>query len=67
MNDYENEYEFEGEYRDELKATYPCPDIECDGIVEYEASGYWQCSECSFRAKHINIGYVRRTPTGWLI
>lgn len=37
----------------ELDAAYPCPDIDCDGVVEYETTGYWQCSECSFRQKHI--------------
>ena len=37
----------------ELDAAYPCPDIDCEGIVEYETTGYWQCSECSFRQKHI--------------
>ena len=39
--------------RNDLDAAYPCPDIDCDGVVEYETTGYWQCSECSFRTKHI--------------
>ncbi len=46
----------ESEYfdtRTELDACYPCPDVDCDGVVEYETTGYWQCSECSFRTKHI--------------
>ena len=46
----------ESEYfdtRTELDACYPCPDVDCDGVVEYETTGYWQCSKCSFRTKHI--------------
>ncbi len=39
--------------RTDLDAVYPCPDVECEGVVEYEITGYWQCSECSFRTKHI--------------
>lgn len=39
--------------RTDLDAVYPCPDVECEGVVEYETTGYWQCSECSFRTKHI--------------
>jgi len=27
------------------QAAYPCPDIDCDGVVEYETTGYWQCSD----------------------
>lgn len=38
--------------RSELDACYPCPDVDCDGVVEYETTGYWQCSKCSFRTKH---------------
>ena len=50
----EDEYFEElGYQRTDLDAAYPCPDIDCNGIVEYETSGYWQCSECSFRQKHI--------------
>ena len=38
----------------ELDAQYPCPDLDCDGVVTYEReTGHWQCSECSFRQKHI--------------
>lgn len=39
--------------RTDLDAAYPCPDVECDGVVKYETTGYWQCSECSFWAKHV--------------
>ena len=42
-----------GYQQTDLDAAYPCPNIDCNGIVEYETSGYWQCSECSFRQKHI--------------
>jgi hypothetical protein len=37
----------------DLDAVYPCPDVDCDGVVEYERTGHWQCSECYFRDKHI--------------
>ena len=46
----------------ELDAVYPCPDIDCEGIVEYE-TGYWQCSECSFRQKHISS--IPAKSQGW--
>ena len=50
----EDEYFEElGYQQTDLDAAYPCPDIGCNGIVEYETSGHWQCSECSFRQKHI--------------
>jgi hypothetical protein len=39
--------------RTKLDACYPCPNVDCDGVVEYETTGYCQCSECSFRTKHI--------------
>lgn len=53
----------ESEYfdtRTELDACYPCPNVDCDGVVEYETTGYWQCSECSFRTKHIENSNHRR-------
>jgi len=40
--------------RTELDAIYPCPAMDCGGVVGYETTGHWQCSECSFRAKHIS-------------
>ena len=50
----ENEYFESLEYGlTDLDAAYPCPDVDCEGMVEYETTGYWQCSECSFRQKHI--------------
>lgn len=53
----------ESEYfdtRTELDACYLCPNVDCDGVVEYETTGYWQCSECSFRTKHIENSNHRR-------
>lgn len=50
----EDEYFEVLEYqRTDLDAAYPCPDIDCNGMVEYGNRGYWQCSECSFQQKHI--------------
>ena len=45
---------------DVITGGFPCPDVDCDGVVEYETTGYWQCSKCSFRTKHIENSNHRR-------
>jgi ribosomal protein L37AE/L43A len=50
--------------RTELDAEYPCPCEKCDGMVYYTYTGYWQCSECSFRSKHI---YIKPKLKGWFL
>ncbi len=50
----ENEQPMPFVFRNDLSASYLCPDLDCNGVVKYETTGYWQCSDCSFRSEHFD-------------